>query len=1136
MMTKFARFLFALVLTAGAALAQSNPPAEQTKLLRFPATNGSQIVFSYTGHLYTVDINGGVARRLTDGPGWAVFPRFSADGKQLAFTAQYDGNTEVYVMPSEGGVPRRLSYTATLSRDDLSDRMGPNNIVMAWKNRSNEIAFRSRWREPNDFIGQLYTIGLEGDLPKQLPVPRGGFVSFSPDDTKMAYNRIFREFRTWKRYQGGMADDVWIIDLKTGALENITDHPAQDIIPMWAPNNKIYFLSERTGRMNLFSYDLGTKRIAQHTNYTDYDVKFPSLGQGGIVYEQAGVIWHFDLKTDKARQVPIVVREDLAIARNALVNVSRNVAEVHPSPDGKRAVATARGELFTVPAKHGAVRNLSNTSGAHERDAVWSPDGKWIAYNSDITGENELWIRSQDGKGEPRQITRNADTYFYSSEWSPDSKKLLWGDREQRLRFVDIDTGDVTLIEKNDTSEITNYRWSPDSKWVTWNSPQRSTYSRIKLYSLDSKESLDVTDGWFSVRSATFSDDGKWILFASGRDFTPTYGVTEFNHIYQNWERVYMVALAADTKSPFEPRSDEVAIAKEDTKPEPTLNKPADPTPVEQPQAEPPKEVAKSETAEKEDEKKEPANGEKKDTKDSPKKVVVKVDADGLKERIVALPTAAASYPRIEMVGDKVYYLKTSGGFGPGASSTLFVYNLKDLKETDLGAINGFTVTADRKKMLVRQQRDHAIIDLPSARVELKDKLDFSKLEMQLDRAAEWNQIYHESWRQMRDFFYAPNLHGVDWSTQGRKYATLVPHVRHRNDLSYLIGELIGELNVGHAYVGGGERANDAPRVQVGLLGAEFSRDPQSRAYRIDRILRGQNWLKEVRSPLTEIGVNVKVGDFILAIDGKPVRDLPVLHAALVGKVGQQVTLRVNSTPDEKGARDVVVTPIADEQPLYYYNWVQRNIDYVAKKTNGQVGYIHIPDMGPGGLNEFVKHFYPQLNKKALIIDDRGNGGGNVSPQIAERLSRELLFVSIGRNGQPTANPGPQMVGPKVLLVNEFSASDGDIFAFRFRALGLGKVIGKRSWGGVVGIRGTLPFVDGGFLNRPEFANGYSKDGKEWIMEGHGVDPDMVVDNNPWKEFHGEDQQLDAAIAHILDELKKNPGELPPPPSWPIRN
>lgn len=1116
------RLLCVLAACAGSLFAQT--PAEQTRLLRFPATNGKQIVFSYAGQLYTVGLDGGTARRLTDGPGWAVFPRFSPDGTQLAFTAQYDGNTEVYLMPADGGTPRRLSYTATLGRDDLSDRMGPNNIVMAWKNKSPEIAFRSRWRDPNDFLGQLYTITPDGDLPRQLPVPRGGFLSFSPDDTKMAYNRVFREFRTWKRYKGGMADDVWIIDLKTGQLENITQHAAQDIIPMWAPNNRVYFLSDRDGRMNLYSYDLGTKRTTQHTNFRDFDVKFPSLGTGGIVFEQAGQIWHFDLRTAKPRVVPITVKEDLAIARGGLTNVSKMVAGALPSPDGKRAIIVARGDLFTVPAKHGPVRNLTNTSHAHERSASWSPDGKWIAYVSDASGENELWIRPQDGRGQPVQVTQGGDTYYFTPAWSPDSKKLLWSDRKQRLRFVDIDSREITVVEENPTLFAGQYGWSPDSKWITWVSPENRSYPKVKLYSVDTKETLEVTDGWFNVSNPSFSNDGKWLLFASGRDFTPTYGVTEFNHIYRNWERIYMVALAKDTASPFAPKSDEVGQddgkkaekpdAKPDAKPEPGKDE--------------------TKVAQDDGDAKKP-NGEKED--ETPKsRVVVKVDRDGLAGRIVGLPIAAANYSNIRSVGDKVYYVRqTDGGPGQDNGGTLFVYNLKEQKETELGRVNTYAITTDGKKMFVRVGHDYGFIDTPSGKFELKDKLDLSDLEVKLDLAAEWEQIFHESWRQMRDYFYVENMHGVDWPAERAKYATLLPHVRHRNDLTYVIGELIGELNIGHAYVGGGDRANEAPRVQVGLLGAEFSRDPASRAYRIDRILRGQNWNNTVRSPLTELGVNVKEGDFILAVDGHPVATLPSLHAALVGKAGKQVTLRVNSTAADEGARDVVVVPTANEQPLYYYNWVQQNLDYVAQKTNGRVGYIHIPDMGPSGLNEFVKHFYPQLNKEALIIDDRGNGGGNVSPQIIERLRRELVGVAIRRNGQPNTNPTATFVGPMVLLLNEFSASDGDIVAHRFREHGLGKIIGKRSWGGIVGIFPSLPFVDGGTLSKPE-ATSYSVDGTKWLIEGHGVDPDIVVDNDPWKEFHGEDQQLDAAIAHILEELKTKGRQLPPPPPAPIRN
>jgi tricorn protease len=477
------------------------------------------------------------------------------------------------------------------------------------------------------------------------------------------------------------------------------------------------------------------------------------------------------------------------------------------------------------------------------------------------------------------------------------------------------------------------------------------------------------------------------------------------------------------------------------------------------------------------------------------------------------------------------------GGEGFGASSAakpvVAFYDLKARKETELGNFDGYEITANAKKMLVRSGRDYSLVDLPAGKLDLKPdaRLNFSGLEVRLDRRAEWTQIFHESWRQLRDFFYAPNMHGVDWPAQREKYATLLPHVATRNDLTYLIGEMISELHVGHAYVGGGDRPV-APRVKTGLLGAELSRDPATRAYRIDRILRGENWQTKTRSPLTELGVNVQPGDYILAVNGQPVRELANLYTALIGTVGKQVVLRVNSTPAEAGARDVTVIPIADESSLYYEAWVQGNIDHVSQKTGGKVGYLHIPDMGPEGLNEFVRRFYPQLNKQALIIDVRGNGGGNVSPQIIERLRRELAMVSVRRGGTPNTNPTNMLLGPKVTLLNEYSASDGDIFPYRFREHGLGKLVGKRSWGGVVGIAGSLPFVDGGDLRKPEFAP-YAKDGKSWVMEGHGVDPDIVVDNDPWREFHGEDQQLDRGIAVILEELKTKGQTLPPPPAWP---
>jgi tricorn protease len=1114
-----------------------------TRLLRFPTTNGQQIVFCYAGQLYTVPKEGGIARRLTSGPGYTSFSRFSPDGKQVAFTSQYDGNTEVYVMPAEGGTPKRITTTTTVGRDDVSDRMGPNNIVMAWENTKPLVVFRSRMRMFNAFLGELFTAGLDGDLPQQLPVPRGGFASFSPDDSKMAYNRVFREFRTWKHYRGGMADDVWIFDFKTGQTTNVTNDPSQDICPMWGPDNRIYFISDRDGRMNLFSTDLSGKDTKQLTTFKDYDIKFPSLGKDAIVFEQAGYIWRYDLASGQSAVVPIDIKEDFASGRSAMVDASKHIESVTAAPDGQRVIAVARGDLFSVPAKDGSARALTRTSNAHERDAVWSPDGKWIAYNSDATGENELYVRSQDGKGDATQLTTSADTYYYQAIWSPDSKKLMWSDRKQRLRFLDVASKAVTLVGESKESEIRGYDWSPDSQWVAWAQQEENGGDKVYLFSLADKKSTPVTDDWYSADNATFSDDGKYLMMTSSRDFKPLFDQTDFNNIYRDLERVYLVTLAKDTENPLGPKSDEVGKKKDKDK---DKDKPDD------------KDKDKSKDADKDKAKadKKPGDDAKKDDKEQDKDakgkkpVPVKVDLDGIHDRLVALDIPSANYSSLRMVGDRVFYLRRTvaddrgdddEGDGGDRRFHLVSYSLEDRKETVHGDVSSYEITADGKKMLVKVGKDYAMVDLPKDKLELKDekggkdfRIKLSGLDMNLDRHAEWTQIYNEGWRHMRDFFYAPNMNGVDWKAMHDKYAALVPFVNHRNDLTYLMGELIGELDNGHAYTGGGERP-EVPRIKLGLLGAELSRDAASKAYKIEKILPGENWNKRARSPLTAIGVNVKPGDYILAVNGTPVSSLANIYDALIGTADKQVILRVNSKPADDGARDITVVPIADESPLYYRAWVQKNVDEVAKKTNGEVGYIHIPDMGQPGLNEFTKQYFPQIKKKGLIVDVRGNGGGFVSPLVIDRLRRSLVMIEIARNGTPQTNPPQTFLGPMVALCNEFSASDGDIFPFRFKSNGLGKLIGKRTWGGVVGIRNSLPFTDGGSLNRPEFAP-YAKDGKDWVIEGHGVDPDIVVDNDPAKEFRGEDEQLNRAIEEIQKDMKTKGYVLPPVPPYPNRN
>lgn len=1068
---------------------------EEARLLRFPAIHGNQIVFTYAGDLYTVEASGGVGRKLTNHEGFEIFARFAPDGKSIAFTGQYDGNTEVYSMPSQGGVPERLSFTPTLARDDVSDRMGPNNIVMAWSPDGRRIVFRSRMRSYNPFNGQLYSVSPQGGQLEELPLPRGGFCSFSPDGRQLAFNRIFREFRTWKRYRGGMADDVWVYDFRTKETVNITKHPAQDIIPMWA-GDKIFFLSDRdeNKRMNLFVYEHQAQQIRKLTDFVDFDIKFPSLGPQAIVFENGGYIYRFDLKTEAYRKVPISLQEDLHNGRSTWVGVSDKISDYGIARDGKRALFGARGDVFTVPAQHGPIRNLTQTPGVHERNAVWSPDGRLIAYVSDASGEDELHVQAQDGSAPARALTTGAETYKYHLVWSPDSSKILWADRRQRLRYVDVETQTITKVDQSDRWEIRQYAWSPDSQWIVYVKPEVASVSKVYLYSLEQDQAHELTEGWYEASNPVFSSDGKYLFFVSNRDFNPIYSSTEWNHAYQDMSRIYLVTLGRSTTSPFKPESDEVAIAEAEEEPE--------------------------------------SDASDEDKQDKPKASVpsVEVDIDGIKDRIAALPITVSSYGRLASVGDSLYYRRNGT---QDNKPQLVLYDFKKKKETVLGAIGGYAVSADQKKMLVTSAGKYAIIDLPKAKIDMKDSLDLSDMDLQLDRRAEWTQIFNECWRQMREFFYVPNLHGVDWEAMRERYAPLVAHVNHRADLTYIIGEMISELNVGHTYVGGGDYAKPK-RIPLGLLGAELELDAASGYHRIKRILRGQNWDKSLRSPLTEIGVDAREGDYILAVNGKSCAQISSIYELLVNQAGRQVTLTLNNRPETEGSRQVTVVPTDSQDQLYYFDWVQSNIQKVAEATDNKVGYIHVPDMGRRGLNEFVKYYYPQIYKKALIIDVRGNGGGNVSPMLIERLRREIVMINIARNAAPNPNPGAALYGPMVCLADEFSASDGDLFTFRFKQHKLGKVVGKRTWGGVVGIRGSLPLLDGGFLNKPEFSR-YDLAGQEWIIEGIGVDPDIYVDNDPAQEHAGIDQQLNRAIKVILEELEGQEKTIAPVPPYPVR-
>lgn len=1062
----------ALMAVSGYGLQAMDQP-DGARLLRFPSTNGKEVVFTYAGDLYTAPLAGGEAHRLTSHEGYEMFPRFSPDGRHIAFTGHYDGNTEVYLMPSDGGTPKRLTYTATNARDDIGDRMGPNNIVMTWSPDGQSIVYRNRISD--GFDGRLWTISPQGGMSKRIPLPEGGFCSFSPDGRKMAYNRVMREFRNWKYYRGGMADDIWIYDPETATVKNITDNVAQDIIPMWI-GDEIFFISDRDMTMNFFVYNTLTGTTETVTDFTDYDVKFPSTDGHIIVFEKGGYLYKLDPATRSTSKIDIRLKPEANFARTARKPAGSLIRAVSTSPDGQRMAVTARGEVFDIPVKEGVTRCITLTPGANERNATWSPDGRSIAYISDRTGETEIWLQPAEG-GEPRQLTKDNDTYIRNLQWSPDSRHILYTDRKNRIVEVDPAGGSKRTVRQNPEGEFFDVAYSPDSRWITYTRSGANNMSVVYVMNLASGEEIAVTDKWYDSSSPVFSSDGRYLIFSSARDFNPIYSRTEWNHAYGNMDCLYIALLEASTPSPLLPSDPAVATAEQPEK----------------------------------------ATGAKTEASNAP---TVRIDPDGISGRIVRLPLPTSWYANIYSDGHRVWYY--SGG-------STKVFDLATQKEETVAERASMEVSPDGNTATFVRGNDIFVTPLTAAKASLDKAVDTSDMIAVIDYPQEWAQIFDETWRAFRDGFYLENMHGVDWNAIRQKYAVLLPHVKTRLDLNYVIGAMISELACGHAYVNPG----DTPRpenIPMGLLGAEISRD-KSGYYRIDRILPGAPYSENLRSPLALPGLDVKEGDYITAIDGVDLAGCPNIYSRLIGKAGKLTELKINSRPTARDARKIVIRPIDNEYLLYHYDWVQNNIRKVSEATDGRVGYIYIPDMGPEGLNEFARYYYPQLDKEALIIDDRANGGGNISPMVIERLMRKPYRLTMSRTSSKVGTiPEGTHVGPKVLLINKYSASDGDLFPWSFKANKLGTVIGTRTWGGIVGISGSLPYMDGTDVRVPFFTNFDAATGR-WIVENHGVDPDILVDNDPIREQAGEDQQLNRAIEEALRQLKdrKPLPEVPAP-------
>ena len=1039
------RIVLSLVLLASVAgSASAAPSGENARLLRFPATNSSEVVFSYAGDLWTVPIQGGEARRLTSHIGYEMLAHYSPDGKTIAFTGEYDGNREVYSIPAGGGEPVRLTYTATNGRDDLGDRMGPNNMVLAWSPDGKKIVFRNRTGD--GFEGLLWTIGPEGGMPRQIPLPEGGWCSYSPDGSQLAYNRVMREFRTWKYYRGGMADDIWIYNPKQGKVTNITNNDAQDIFPMWV-GEEIYFASDRDMTMNLFVYNTRTGATEKVTNFREYDVKFPSTDGKTIVFENGGWLYRLNPATKEYNKIPVTLAAEGVYGRTEYRTLkAADITAVSAAPDGSRVVVTARGEVFDVPVGKGVTRNLTRSSNSNDRGVAWSPDGKWIAWISDATGETELCLYDVKA-GETRQLTDGSDTYIRTLQWAPDSKHIYYTDRKNRFVEVSPADGKRRTVMECPEAEFRGVDISPDSQWLAYTRPAANEMGIVYLRNIASGKEYPVTERWYNSGSPAFSADGKYLIFTSDRDLSPQYSRIEWNYSFQDMSGAYLALLSSRTPSPLIASDPSVSMEKADAK----------------------------------DKKEDPAPG---------------IEPEGIGGRIVKLPVKGRSFYCNE---DKLWYL------GRGGTR---VFDFKSGEDSECCDASMWPVKGS-KKALFRKGGNVFVAGI-GPKVSLKEKADLSQLSTTIDFAQEWAQLYDEVWRAFRDGYYLENMHGRDWKAVKAKYEVLLPYALTRLDVNYILGEMISEVASGHCYVTPGDYPKPE-RIPMGLLGATFSKVADG--FRIDKILEGATYRPELRSPLTEPGLGVKEGDVITAIDGISLKDVDNIYKLLVGKADVLTELSV-------GGRKVVVKPIADEGPLYHYAWVLKNIRTVEKLSGGRVGYIYIPDMGPEGLSEWARYYYPQLDKEALIIDDRANGGGNISPMIIERLQRKAYRLTMRRGSSMVGTiPEGTHTGPKVLLINKYSASDGDLFPWSFKANKLGTVIGTRTWGGIVGISGPLPYVDGTDVRVPFFTN-YDATTGQWIVENYGVGPDILIDNDPVKEFAGTDQQLEKAVQVALEQLK----------------
>jgi tricorn protease len=1096
-----------LLLVVSASFCQSKPPL----LLRKPAVSKTQIVFTYAGNLWIVSREGGDARRLTSGIGSEDNPAFSPDGNWVAFTGEYDGNPDVFVVPTAGGVPKRLTY-----------HPGEDEVV-GWTADGKNVLFLSSRSSSYHFNAKLFSVAIDGSYPSEYLLPIVAGAAISADGTRIAYVPHGQWQQAWKRYRGGQTTPIWIADLKDSHIEKVPRENSNDFNPMWM-GDTVYFLSDRNGAVSLFTYDTKSKQVSEAVKNDGLDFKSASAGPDAIVIEQFGALKLYDLASHETKPVNVSVTGDFPQVRPHFVKVEpKRIHNFGISPTGARAVMEAWGEIFTVPSDKGDIRNLTRTAAVAERDPSWSPDGKSVAYFSDASGEYNLEIRNQNGQGDIRKVNLgNPPSFFYAPVWSPDSKKIAYTDKRLNVWYVDLEKGTPVKVDTDNYEAPTfSQGWSPDSKWIVYTKQVPSHFHAVFVYSLDRSKAFQVTDGMSDALYPCFDKNGKYLYFAASTDLGPAAVGFDMSSDNRRITRsIYVIVLAKDQASPLAPESDEEK-GKDEKKDDKDKAKDSSKDSKDKKD----KDKDKSSDSEKDKEK---DKDKDKDKKEEP--VVVKIDFDGLSQRILALPIPARNYVNLAAGKTGILFIAE----GPmviteedqeNLKGTLHKWDLEKRKvDKFLDEINDYAVSFNGEKILYRKGEQWLMAgtgEPPSGNAPPKPgegPLKLDAMQVYVEPRAMWKQIYNETWRIERDFFYDPNHHGLDLKKVSKKYEPYLESIASRSELTYLFQEALGEITVGHMFVGGGETP-EPKKVKGGLLGADYAQE--NGRYRITKVYDGENWNPGLQAPFTQPGVNVKAGDYILAVNGRELHASDNIFSFFEETAGKQVLLKVGANPDGKDARDVTVVPVDDEGNLRRFNWIESNRRKVDQMTGGRVGYVYVPNTAGAGYNSFNRYYFAQVGKEAVIIDERYNEGGQLADWIVDFLNRPLKSLVATREGADWTSPSASIYGPKVMIINEMAGSGGDALPWYFRKAGIGPLVGKNTWGGLIGIGGYPELLDGGGVTAPRWAL-YGLNG-DWEVENHGIAPDYDVDYDPAAVRQGHDPQLEKAVEVALQLLKDHP-------------